>query len=416
MKTAFVRWLGLALGATVMAGSLVTGAAAKDLTVTTWTATSPGLKDWWKVIEEKFEKANPGVDVKIENIAFGDYIRTLTTRFVAGSAPSIVHVPLPTINLPAWAEAGFLQNVDDRIAGTDIATKWPANQASMTWKGVNYGVLLVHYGYVFFVNEKMFKDAGIAIPTNKVELLAAARALTKNGKYGFAITDDNTVNFMRDALEFVSGLGGQWAKDGAWNFTDPTVVEAIDLWREIGQKYAPRGTDINAKRQAFYDGNVAMMIENPSVWPNVAAAAKPDVVGDLHLATMPFKVVPGDVSHGFSIPQEADAETAKLAWAFTEMAASPDLMRSYVELVKSPVARPGVDQALLKDKDTVVIAKSAENAEVLIPNDYYGVRKNYAAFSTELTNTLRTILQGQAETKEALAGLQERLNAKGITP
>lgn len=416
MTKALARLAGVALGATIVAGTLISAASAKDLTVTTWTATSPGLKDWWKVIEEKFEKNNPGVDVKIENIAFGDYIRTLTTRFVAGSAPSVVHVPLPTINLPAWAEAGFLKAVDDKIAGTDIATKWPPNQAAMSWKDANYGVLLVHYGYVFFVNEKMFKDAGVAIPTNKDELLAAAKALTKDGKYGYAITDDNTVNFMRDALEFVTGLGGQWVKDGAWNLTDPTVVEAIDLWREIGQKYAPRGTDINAKRQAFYDGNVAMMIENPSVWPNVAAAAKPQVVDDLHLATMPFKVVPGDVSHGFSIPEEVDAETEKLAWAFTEMAASPELMRAYVELVKSPVARPGVDESLKSNRDTMVIANSAEKAVVLVSNEYYGVREKYAEFSTELTNALRAILQGQTPTKDALAALQQRLTEKGIAP
>lgn len=416
MTKAFARYAGCALAVAALSAALASGVSAKDLTVTTWTATSPGLKDWWKVIEEKFEAANPGVDVKIENIAFGDYIRTLTTRFVAGSPPTIVHVPLPTTNLPAWAEAGFLKSVDKRIAGTDIATKWPANQAAMSWKGVNYGVLLVHYGYVFFVNEKMFKDAGIAIPSNKEDMLAAAKALTKNGKYGFAITDDNTVNFMRDALEFVTGFGGRWAKDGVWNFTDPTVVEALDMWRQIGQSYAPRGTDINAKRQAFYDGNVAMMVENPSVWPNVAAAAKPDIVSDLHLATMPFSTVPGDVSHGFSIPEEVDAETEKLAWAFTQMAASPEMMKAYVELVKSPVARPGVDESLKSNRDTMVIAKSAENAAVLVPNDYYGVRKDYAAFSTELTNTLRTVLQGSVPTKDALASLQDRLTAKGIKP
>lgn len=410
------KWAALMVSAAMCTSALVASASAADLTVTTWTATSPGLQDWWKVIEEKFEAENPGVDVKIENIAFADYIRTVTTRLIAGSAPTVIHVPLPTINLPAWAEAGFLKSLDTEIAGTDIATEWPANQAAMSWDGVNYGVLLVHYGYVFFVNEKMFADAGIAIPTTREEVLAAAKALTADGKYGFAVTDDNSVNFMRDALEFVTGSGGQWVQNGAWAFTDPKVIEAIDAWRDLAANYAPTGTDINAKRQAFYDGNVAMMIENPSVWPNVAAAAQPGVVENLHLAPMPFEVKPGDVSHGFSIPAESSDEDAAMAWKFTEMAASPELMRSYVELVKSPVARPGVDESLKANRDTAIIAESAIGASVLVQNDYYGVRAKYADFATELTNALRTVLQGGTDTTAVMAKLQEDLTAKGITP
>ncbi|MBX3529647.1 MAG: extracellular solute-binding protein [Rhizobiaceae bacterium] len=409
------RWLTPLLGAAAIVGLTAGAALAKDLTITTWTATSPGLKDWWLVIEQKFEAANPGVDVKVENVAFADYIRTLTTRFVAGSPPTLVHVPLPTINLPAWADAGFLLDVDERMAKTDIPANWPANQAAMAWNGKNYGVLLVHYGFVFFVNEKMLADAGITVPKTKEELAAAAAALTKDGKYGFAVTDDNTVNFMRDALQFVTGNGGAWIKGGAWNLTDPKVVEAVELWREVATKYAPKGTDINAKRQAFYDGNVAMMIENPSVWPNVAAAAKPEIVGDLHLARIPFEVVPGDVSHGLSIPVGLDDEDTELAWKFTEMAASPELMQSYVELVKSPVARPGADAALRANRDTQVISDSAAEAVVLVANDYYGVRAKYADFSTALTNALRTILQG-APVADTLAKLQDELTAKGVQP
>jgi multiple sugar transport system substrate-binding protein len=329
--------------------------------------------------------------------------------------PTVIHVPLPTINLAGWAEAGFLQNIGDKVMATDIPAKWPASQAAMEWNGNTYGVLLVSYGYVFFVNERMFKDAGIAIPKTADELMSASAALTKNGKYGFAITDDNTVNFMRDALEFVTGNGGQWIKDGKWNFTDDKVVRAIEMWRDIATKYAPKGTDINAKRQAFYDGNVAMMIENPSVWPNVAAAAKPDVVNHLHLARMPFAVTPGDVSHGLSLPAGLSDEDKKLGWEFIQVSASPEMMRSYVELVKSPVARPGVDESLRNDRDTTVIAESAANAVALISNDYYGVRAHYADFSTALTNALRLILRGTG-VREALVGLEQELTAKGIKP
>jgi multiple sugar transport system substrate-binding protein len=390
-------------------------AAAQTLTITTWTATSPGFQEWWPKVESAFEAAHPGADLVIENIAFADYMRTLTTRFVAGSPPQIVHVPLPTINLPALADAGFLKPVDDRIEGTEYATDWPAAQSAMEWKGKTYGLLTVQYGFNFFYNQKLLDDAGIKLPTTPEELKAAAAALTKDGKYGFAVTDDNTVNFMRDALEFVTGMEGEWVKDGAWNWTDPKVVAAIELWRDIAANYAPKGTDIAAKRQAFYDGNVAMMIENPSVWPNVAAAAKPELLDSLHLGAMPFPRVPGDVSQGYAIPEGADQATADLAWSLIELVASPELMRSYVELVKTPVARTASNEPLLAKPDDARIAEAGAQAVPIIPNDYFGVRMKYADFSAEVTNALRSILQGTS-VPDAMAALQSQLTAKGITP
>lgn len=390
-------------------------AAAQTMTLTTWTATSPGFQEWWPKVEEAYEAKHPGVDLVIENIAFADYIRTLTTRFVAGSPPQIVHVPLPTINLPALADAGFLKSVDDRIAGTEYATDWPASQAAMVWKGTTYGLLTVQYGFNFFYNQKMLDEAGVKLPTTPEELKAAAEALTKDGKYGFAITDDNTVNFMRDALQFVTGMEGQWVKDGAWNWTDPEVVAAVELWRDIAIGYAPKGTDINGKRQAFYDGNVAMMIENPSVWPNVAAAAKPELLDSLHLGPMPFPAVPGDVSQGYAIPEGVDEATADLAWSLIELVASPELMQSYVELVKTPVARNASNAPLLDIPDEAMIADANSKAVPLIPNDYFGVRMRYAEFSTEVTNALRSVLQGTS-VADAMASLQNQLTAKGITP
>ena len=407
----------IALGAALAAiGTGATPASAQTLRITTWTATSPGLKDWWPLLEQKFEAAHPGVDVKVENVAFADYIRTLTTRFVAGSAPEIIHVPLPTVNLPAWAEAGFLKSVDQRFKSSAMAPVWPANQAAMSWKGRNYGVLLVHYGFVMFYNKAMLDAAGLAVPKTPAELSAAAQAMTRDGRYGFAITDDNSPNFMRDALEFVTGMGGVWAKDGKWSFTDPKVVEALDLWRTIGSKYAPKGTDINAKRQAFYDGNVAMMIENPSVWPNVAAAAKPELVDKLKLARVPFPFVPGDTSHGFAMPDALDAKTEALVWEFIVMSASPEMMKTYVDLVKSTVARPGVDASLKATPDTTIIAEAAEGAVNLVSNDAYGVRSRFADFSTIVTQSLRTLLQGGEPTADVAAKLQAALVAKGISP
>jgi len=158
-----------------------------------------------------------------------------------------------------------------------------------------------------------------------------------------------------------------------------------------------------------------MMIENPSVWPNVASAAKPELLDSLHLGPMPFPVVPGDVSQGYAIAEGVDQATADLAWSLIELIASPEVMTSYVELVKTPAARDAANAPLLTNPDTAMIAEANSKAVPLVPNEFLGVRMRYADFSTEVTNALRSILQGTS-VADAMTALQAQLTAKGITP
>jgi multiple sugar transport system substrate-binding protein len=412
LRAAVGFWLAVA-----STGSLESLAAEKTtLRLATWTARSPGFQEWWPELIKAFEAAHPDVTVNVQQVAFADFTRTVTTQFVAGSPPDIVHVPLPTVNLAAWANAGFLAPLDQRLAGSDIRTLWPKTQAAMTWKGTTYGVLMADYGFVLFYNEALLKSAGVSVPTTPEELLGAAAAVSKSGKYGFAITSDRSPNFVRDALHFVTGLGGEWSKGSRWNWTDPKVVAALDLWRKLAREHAPKGTDNNAKRQAFYNGDVAMMIENPAIWPNVKPAAKPDVFPSLHLARVPFANVPGDTSHGLAIPANLPEGRAQLVWQFIQFAASAQWQREYARLVKAPVARPGSADLFEADPDMRVIAQAAVNSVLLISNDATGVRQNYESFAAAVAASLHGLLQSDVPTGHVMRELEKNLDAKRIAP
>jgi multiple sugar transport system substrate-binding protein len=386
------------------------------LRVATWTAKSPGFQDWWPDLIKAFEAAHPGVSIEIQHVAFADFVRHQTTQFIAGSPPDIVHLPLPTENLAAWAEAGFLAPLDKRLQGSEIAKLWPKAQSAMAWKGATYGVLMADYGYVMFYNEAMLKAAGVAVPKTPEELLSAAAAMTKGGKYGFAITDDHSPNFVRDALTFITGMGGDWRKEGRWNWTDPKVVGAIDLWRKLARDYSPKGTDTNAKRQAFYDGNVAIMMGIPAIWPNVKTAAKPDVFPSLHLARVPFPIVPGDTSHGFGMPASLPEARTALVWDFIQLAASDKWQREYVRLTSAPAIRPGSSEGLKSNPDTKVIAESSSNFTLLVANEAAGVRRNFKAFSTVVEGSFHSLLQTEIPTLQAMRELEKTLSAKGVIP
>lgn len=387
------------------------------LTLSTWAHTEQtGV--WFDEIIPAFEEANPEITIDIQQIAFADYISTVTTQSVAGAGPDIVHVPTPISSLPAWAEAGFLEPLDDFVQTTDVPEEWPASQAAMEWKGTTYGVLAVDYGYTLFYNEALLTEAGVGVPTTAEELVAAAKAVNDlpGDAFGYAITDDNTANFVRDALVFTAGMGAEWIKDGKWNFASDDVVDALDVWRELGAQYSPVGTNFAAKREAFLNGNSAMMIEGPFYYSTVQATADPALVDSLKIAKAPFEINPGDVSHGFSMAADLDDNTRAAAEKFLEFVISDESLTQYSEIVASPTARPGTADVLLEDPLTAPIVEAWENSSPIVDLTSEGVRSDYAKFADTVGAQLHVLLQGDASTKSVLKDLDTKLADAGLTP
>lgn len=418
--------VSLIAASAILVGSLVACApqsaqteAPKDVTLTlsTWTHTGE-IGEWWDTVVAEFEKANPSISVDIQQIAFADYGSTITTQAVAGAEPDIIHVPTPTTTLPAWAQAGFLAPLDDYLKTTDVPAEWPAAQSAMEWNGTSYGVLLVDYGYTLFYNEALLTQAGVGVPTTPQELVAAAKAVTDlpGDEFGFAITDDNTVNFVRDALVFTTGMKADWVKDGDWNFSDPKVEAALDVWRDLGRKYSPIGTNFAAKREAFLAGNSAMMIEGPFYYATVQSTADPALVDSLKIAKTPFAVSPGDVSHGLSLSADLDEPTRAAAETFLDFVTSTESLTKYSELVTSPTARPGTAQALLESPATAPIVEAHEGAKLIIDPSNEGLRSNYAKFAEIAGASLHKLLQSDVSTHEVLVELDRTLADAGLKP
>lgn len=386
------------------------------LRVSTWTAAEPGFTDLWPEMIKAFEEAHPGVTVEIVNVPFASYLQDMTTRFVADAAPDIIHIPLPIQTLPAWAKAGFLRPIDDLLAVTDIPSKWSALQSSMSFSGKSYGVLLSAYGFMLFYNDALLKRAGVKVPTTSDELVAAAKRLTTGDEFGFAVTADNSPNFTRDVLQFLTGLQSPWVKDGSWNFNDPAVINAVETWRTLATKYAPQGTDITQKRQLFYDGKVAMMFEGPQILAAARKNAPEALKSELHAAQIPFPTAPGDASNGFALPVGLDPKHEELAWDFILRAASLEMQQAYATHITSPVMRPEGNDVLRGDSDRDQIVAASKKAVLLVPSEYENLRARWSDFATIASDAFHTLLAKDADTANVMRALEDRLNAEGIRP
>lgn len=387
-----------------------------ELTISTWTYAEQ-IGAWWDAILPEFEESS-GIKVNLQQIAYGDYVSTITTQSIAGEGPDLIHVPTPISTLPAWADAGFLEPLDEYIADTDVADLWPEAQTAMHWGETAYGVLLVDYGYTLFYNQALLEEAGVTVPTTPEELLTAATAITElpGDQYGFAITDDNTVNFVRDALVFTAGMGSQWITDGAWSFGSDDVVAAMDVWRELGTENSPIGTDFGAKREAFLNGNSAMMIEGPFYFATVQATVSEELKDSLRIAKAPFEVNPGDVSHGMAIAADLDEGTLTAAQTFLDFVTSEEVLEQYSTIVTSPTARPDSAAALLDDPLTAPIAEAHETSVPIIDANSEGLRSNYSDFVDIVASQFHRLLKSSDPTTAILAELDTKLADGGITP
>lgn len=407
-----MRRLGRITLALAMAGTVAMTAAPAlhaqtVLDFPTWQAEEPGISGWWKDLIVAYEKKYPGVKVNIQQIPFAEFVKQMTVRFAAGNPPDIVH--LPSRNFASFADQGWLEPLDARLKASDIPANWPPLQADMSWDGKAQGVLLMGYGGMLFYNEKLLKDAGVAVPKTPDEWLAAMKSTTAadKGQFGLSTITAEHPNMVVEMASWVIGSGADWLKGGKYNFADPAVVKAIDGWRQ-SVTYAPKGTNSATARQLFIDGKTVFLRDGPWVW-GALAKAPADVKPQLKVAGLPFPVEPGGTSNGIHIAAKTDAKKKDAVWNFIVMAASPEWQRAYA-LTGSPAPRKNVLTAAdySANPHLKVINDEAARAQNLFPS-VPAVRAGYNDFATQVTKAGMRMISTQEPTAKVLADLQKEL-------
>jgi multiple sugar transport system substrate-binding protein len=394
--------------ALLVAGTSLGAAQAQTtLEFPTWQAEEPGISTWWKDLIAAYEKRYPDVKVNMQQVPFAQFVKQMTVRFAAGNPPDVVH--LPTRDFASFADQGWLEPLDERLKGTDIAANWPPLQSEMTWNGRTQGVLLMGYGGILFYNEQKLKDAKLGVPRTSDEWLAAMKATTlaDKGQFGLATITAEHPNMVVEMASWVVGSGADWLKGGKYNFTDPAVVRAVDGWRQ-SIAYAPKGTNSATARQLFIDGKVTFLRDGPWVW-GALAKAPAEVKPHLRIAPLPFAATPGGASNSLHMAAKTDAKKKQAVWNFIAMAASPEWQNRYA-LTGSPAPRKGALTAadLAAQPHLKVINDEAAKARNLFP-EVQAVRAGYNDFATAVTKAAMRMVSSPEPTAKVLADLQSEL-------
>lgn len=137
-----------------------------------------------KMINAQFMQKNPGVKVEFEEVAGLQYQSILNTRFVAGDAPDVVMSNGVDFAKP-WLKAGYLSDLTDQSWVKNVI-KGNRNETYLGTKKA-YQFVIENAGVGLFYNKQILDDAGIAVPQNYPQFIAAMTKLKADGKTPISI-------------------------------------------------------------------------------------------------------------------------------------------------------------------------------------------------------------------------------------
>ena len=169
--------------AAVLLAFAVTGGAAAAGELVWWTPNWSEARA--RELAARFEAENPDITLRLEITAADGLPARILTALQSGAPPDVIEVQHAWVN--GYAQNELVMPLDDVIEGRDDYA--PAAIDYVTWKGRLWGIPYRMETRAVVYNRGHFEAAGLDPddpPETWDELVAAAAALTRDGRSGFA--------------------------------------------------------------------------------------------------------------------------------------------------------------------------------------------------------------------------------------
>jgi len=239
---------------------------------------SPAYIDAAKELVAQFNAENGAIEVEYRSVPWADWYQTYLTAIGSGTAPDIstgagyqsvqfydqgAIRPLDDLveELKAAGEA------DDFLPGTIDTLRYDDKYVSIPW-GIDIRV--------WFYRKDLLEAAGVQPPKTWDELRAAAKATTKDGKYGVVSSGDTGgSHYLYNAI--LNNGGGLFNGERKLDLRNDRNVQAFQMLADIVKDGSvnPASTGYNSddKRAAFYRGEAAFMLDGPGAIAQAGDAA-----------------------------------------------------------------------------------------------------------------------------------------------
>lgn len=334
-------------------------------TLTFVAAAAAGEVVWWtpnwgqaraEKLAADFMKANPDITIKMEVTTSNGLPQRVLTALQSGAAPDIIEVQHPWVN--GYAKAGLVLPLTDVIGDTSDYNKAAINYD--TYEGQLYGWPYRVEGVAVIYNVDMFKAAGLdpaKPPQTWNEWMAAAKAMTKDGVYGLAMTGGGEVgNTVTRSVPLIWMNGGNVISDDQTKATvnSDEAVAAIKFYTDVYKNgYSPDSTLQNdglAVRALFIAKKVAMYMGGQFDLPPIKAGDATINVGAFPIPHPDGKQTTAIVNGwSYVIPKDAkNPDDAKKLLAFLNTTGNQGFFTDTFPARTSSMALPRFQDPVLK--------------------------------------------------------------------
>ena len=366
-------------------------------------------------------EAKTGIKVNVESLQEAQLTQKLTTEFATGSSTVDVFMTRPLQEGLLFIKNGYYQG----LGAYDFAD-YPDNSVDVGRKdGVVYIVPLITEWQVMYYRKDLFAKAGIKVPTDFVELEAAAKALTKDGVAGFGSRGQGAAA-VTQLSSFLYNHGGNYLENGVAVFDSPGSIDGLRYYGRLLGNYGPQGVGSMSWENlmpVFQAGKLAMWTDASVFLDQVVDPTKTAIPAeDVGVAQLP-RGPKGDspfivVSWGMGMSSKSknpDAAMEFLKWATSEELAVDAMLKNI------PMARDSAwkNAKVREMMHPGIIATQAHAAQNGYPYDrpfmsaVGQARDLIGEVIQETINTKGTSTRLEALAKEKAAAVNELLKADG---
>jgi multiple sugar transport system substrate-binding protein len=413
--------LGVSVGT---AASASAKAHVKPVTLQFWSTYNTADKEestFANVVIKRFEKENPGIQVKATVYPYGELLQKFLAASAAGDAPDLMRSDIQWV--PQLASQGVIEKVDALPSFESIKANTLPGPLATTH--IATGEQPGYYAFpddtntqALFWNKSDFAAAGISGPPKTMsQMYADAAKLTIPSKQQYGLGVDGTD--IWNVAPYVWSAGGEFTNNSYTKATgymnNPETVDAVtqlvNLMKagDIGSDFQGGASKVSGEA-GFPTGEYAMYIDGPWAVPTYETANPKPNYG---IATFPkgpggsVSTVGGEdivVARGghHLIDANKFAEFLDSPFAQNAMAAAGDMSTEISDAKREVKTTPYYK----------VFAQQLQTAKVRAVSSGYSQLDSY--WSTQLS----AILAGKASVQGGLnvAAAQSNAALRGLTP
>ncbi|MCD6205431.1 MAG: ABC transporter substrate-binding protein [Candidatus Marinimicrobia bacterium] len=389
---------------------------------------STGQKDQKPYYVTAFNTTHDSIQVKSVVIPWQEQEKKVLTALLSGNPPDVISQFSPVVK---WASRMALRPLDDFIArdGLDSTLFFPALWREMKWQGHIFAIPLYTASYAFFINKRLFREAGLdpeIMPQNWAEVRELSRKLTKTDTEG-NYTQIGFIPFYQQTLipaqmtlptpiVMAWQLGADFLTDKgrSLNLNNPEMHQAcqwiLDYMSEFQMdKLAAFTAGFGyGDQHCFVSEKIAMMIL-PSTFPEHIERYGPGIEYGIGMIPSFQGYATTSFSGCWWVAIPRGAENPEKSWEFIKFMTDKEVQLATVEAMEENLfpanQRAAYDKRFNKDRETNIFIRQIELAHspAVVP-------MAHDVFWREFYNAVEHIMQGVQSVDAALEQAEKVVN------